>query len=590
MTTRGKVLLFVFLLLIVVGIGLVILGFSLGGMGGGKVPTKTILEADFEQGVAEFIPADPLAQLLHENEPVVLDLVQALQRGAEDDRVVGLVAHIGASGMGMARVQELRSAVRAFGDAGKPTIAWSETFGEFSAANNAYYLATGFDQIYLQPSGDIGLTGLIAESPFLRGTLDKLGVQPRMDHRYEYKNAMNTFTEEQLTEPHREAMQALLDSWFDQMVEGIAEAREMSPEEVRQLVDRGPFLGQEAMTAGLVDGLAYRDEVYANMRQQLGDDAELLYLTAYLKRAGRPNDDGEVVALIYGVGAVARGESQLDPITGGMTMGSDAVSRAFRQAIDDEDVKAILFRVDSPGGSYVASDTIWRETVRAKQAGKPVIVSMGDLAGSGGYFVAMHADKIVAQPGTITGSIGVLGGKLITRDMWNKIGMTFDSVQTSTNASMFSSQQDYSESEYARFQAWLDRVYEDFTGKVADGRGMPLESVQEVAKGRIWTGEDALQRGLVDDLGGFPEALALAREAAGLTADQAVHLKRYPQPGSPFEQLFADPPSSSEEKAAVTTAVRALETLQPLARAAQQVGLLESPRSELAMPLTPAFR
>src|SRR5262249_6339295 len=269
-------------------------------------------------------------------------------------------------------------------------------------------------EIYLQPSGDIGLTGLIAENPFLRGTLEKLGVVPRLDHRHEYKNAMNLFTKRKFTPAHKEATAKLVGSIFGQMVRGVSEGRHLQEEQVRALVDRGPYLGQEAVEAKLVDGLAYRDEVYDKVKAKAGAGAKLLFLSEYLDRAGRPHEKGQTVALIYGVGGVSRGKDDFDPLTGGSTMGSDTVAAAFRDAVASKDVKAILFRVDSPGGSYVASDTIWRETVRAKKAGKPVIVSMGNVAASGGYFVAMAADKIVAEPATITASIGVLAGKMLT--------------------------------------------------------------------------------------------------------------------------------------------------------------------------------
>src|SRR5207249_972485 len=225
-----------------------------------------------------------------------------------------------------------------------------------------------------------------------------------MDHRYEYKNAMNFYTDKKYDPYHREAMDKLMNSWFTQIVRGISQARHLTDGQVRALVDKGPFLGKEAVDAGLVDGLAYRDEVYATVKKKAGEGAEFLYLEKYLKRAGRPNNEGKTIALIYGVGAVSRGEDGYSPVSGEESMGSDSVSRAFRMAVADRSVKAIVFRVDSPGGSYVASDTIWRETIKAKHKGKPVIVTMGNLAGSGGYFVAMGADKIVAQPGTITAS------------------------------------------------------------------------------------------------------------------------------------------------------------------------------------------
>jgi protease IV len=385
-------------------IGIVIVTVTVIGAKG-KVPSKTILEANFEQAFMEDVPDTPAAQLLlTERKQTLRDVVDAIDRGASDDRVVGMIARIGAAPMGMAQTQELRDAVQRFRAHKKFAVAYSETFGEFGPGNGAYYLATAFDHIYLQPSGDVGLTGIIMESPFIKGTLSKLGMTFHGDHRYEYKNALNFYTETKYTGPHKEAMTAIMNSWFDQIKDGICQARQIAPGKFQALVDAGPYLGKEAVEAKLVDAVAYRDEVYGKVKTQGGDGAEFLYLDKYLSRAGRPHDHGKNIALVFGVGAVTRGKSDYDPVQGSQSMGSDTVAGAIRAAAEDADVKAILFRVDSPGGSYVASDAIWREVVRARQAGKPVIVSMGNLAGSGGYFVAMAADKIVAEPGTITAS------------------------------------------------------------------------------------------------------------------------------------------------------------------------------------------
>lgn len=573
------------LILAVVLIFVVVVAAVIGGivwLGKEGVPDKTILEADFERGIVEYVPpGDPVSQILSEKMPTTLDLVEALVRAAEDERVVGLVARVGNPPMGLAQVEELRDAVELFREAGKPAVAYADTFGEFGPGNTGYYLATAFDEIYMQPSGDLGLTGLLLESQFLRGTLDKLDMEPRMDNRKEFKSAMYTFTEREMTDAQEEALRAVMDSVFGRMVEAIAQARGLSADEVRSIIDRGPVLGPGAVEAGLVDGLAYRDQVFETARGLAGEeDAEYLYLTRYGKRAGSPYAEGETVALIYGVGAVTRGKSGFNPLFG-QNMGADTVAQAFRDAIADDDVKAILFRVDSPGGSYVASDTIWRETVRAREAGKPVIVSMGNVAGSGGYFVAMAADEIVAHPSTITGSIGVLGGKILDRGLWNKLGITFDEIHTSESSTMFSSLHDYTDPQWARFQDWLDRVYEDFTTKVADGRDLPKEKVLEIAKGRIWSGEDALELALVDHLGGFPKALERVREAAGLEPGEEVRLKLFPRPMTPFEALTAKGRDSSEPGEALVSILR---TLEPALELARQVGLVEQPPRTLAMP------
>jgi protease-4 len=564
----------------------VILVFAVSaGAAKGRVPSNAVLEVNLETGLIEDIPDDPLAKAMLSGTSSTKDIVDAIERASTDSRVKGMIARFGGSTMGLATAQEIREAVLSFRAHKKFAIAYSETFGEVGPGGSSYFLASAFDQVWMQPSGDIGLTGVILESQFLRGTLDKLSIVPRMDHRYEYKNAMNQLTEKQFTPAHREAMQKLLDSWSSQLMKGIAEGRKLTTEQVHSAADRGPLLGQEAVDARLVDGLAYRDDVYAKVKKMAGDGSSLIYLQKYLDRAGRPHQSGKTIALIYGVGGVGRGKSGFDPLFGSAAMGSDTVTAAFRDAVKDPKVKAILFRVDSPGGSYVASDAIWRETVLARKAGKPVIVSMGDVAGSGGYFVAMAADKIVAQPATITGSIGVLGGKMVTTGFWKMLGITFDQVHDGANATYWTGTEDYTPAEWARFEAWLDRVYADFTGKVADGRHIPKDRVLQIAKGRIWSGEDAKALGLVDELGGFPEALALAKKAARIPAAEEVNLQVFPKKKTAFQSFLdavgGETPESSEQSAEATALVRALRAVQPVARQLRAVtdstGVLEMP-------------
>jgi len=554
----------------------------------GKVPSKTILEANFEQSFPEDIPDTPAARFTMNDRQTLRDVVDAIDQGANDDRVAGMIARIGAASISMAQVQEIRDAVQRFRAHKKFAVAYAETFGEFGPGNGAYYLATAFDHIYLQPSGDVGLTGIIMESPFIKGTLSKLGMSFHGDHRYEYKNALNFYTDTKYTGPYKEAMTAIMNSWFGQMKDGICQARGIAPDKFQSIVDAGPYLGKEAVDAKLVDAVAYRDEVYGKVKSQAGSGAELLYLDKYLERAGRPHDSGKKVALVFGVGGVTRGKSDFDPVQGSQTMGSETVAGAIRAAADDSDVKAILFRVDSPGGSYVASDTIWREVVRARQAGKPVIVSMGNLAGSGGYFVAMAADKIVAEPGTITASIGVLGGKMLTSGLWDKVGLSWDEVHDGENATIFTGTQDYTPAEWGRFQAWLDRVYVDFTGKVAEGRKLPKEKVLEIAKGRIWSGQDAKNLGLVDELGGYDTALKLAKKAANIPESDEVKIVVYPRAKTLVESLMQRHGAENSDKEAVgQTLVRILQDVQPVARELKASGITRSGKDQddvLSMP------
>ncbi len=568
---------FLLILLAVVGVLCVIAAIAVLVVGsitgtGGSVASKTVLEIDLERGLDEVPADDPITQALHGKSLNVVGFVQALEKAAGDDRVVALVAKVGSAPMGLGRVQEIRDAVAEFRKSGKPAIAWAETMGEFGPGTGAYYLATAFDEIYLQPSGDVGFTGMMYETPFLRGTFDKLGMVPRFDHRWEYKNAMNTYTETAFTPAHREALETIMQSQFGQIVSGVASSRKLDETTVRAIADRAPLLGAEAEQAKLVDGMLYRDQVYDKIRERFGKGVKFLYVQKYWERAGSPYDDGPGVAIIYGVGAVQRGDGGFSPLTGS-AMGSDTVSAAFRAAVADDDVKAILFRVDSPGGSYVASDTILREVENAKRAGKPVVVSMGDVAGSGGYFVAMSADKIVAQPGTITGSIGVLAGKFVTNGFWEKTGISWDDVHTSAASTMWTGTHDYTPEQWAKFEEWLDRIYADFTTKVAAGRQLPKEKVLEIAKGRIWSGEDAKRLGLVDEVGGFPKALELLKAAAGIAADSNVTLTTYPKPKSFFEALMDKGRESSEPSSQAAAMAEVIRIAAPWVRLAERTGL-----------------
>ncbi|MEU7002239.1 signal peptide peptidase SppA [Nonomuraea sp. NPDC046570] len=528
-----------------------------------------VLELDLTEGLTEGPPADPLSAVLSIRKPRLADVLSGLKRARNDSRVKALIVKIGGAPLGLAMVQEIRQAVVDFRASGKLTVAFGETFGEFGQGTVPYYLASAFERVYLQPSGDVGLTGVVMEQRFFKGTLTKLGVDYEVGQRHEYKTAANTFTQDHMTEPHKESYGRIVESIIEQVVAGVSTGRRLDPDKVRELVDRGPFLGAEAVEAGLVDRLAYRDEVYDEVKKAAGDEAHLQFVSRYAKASAvrkLPHPGAPSVALVHGSGMIRMGRSGRSPLGGGGAMGSDTISAALRAARRDDHVKAVVFRVDSPGGSYVASDTVWREVVLTRKV-KPVIVSMGDLAASGGYFVAMAADLIVAQPGTLTGSIGVLGGKAVTSDLLSKIGISTELVAEGANAAMFSSAKAFSPEQWERVNAWLDRIYDDFVGKVAEGRHLTRERAHELARGRVWTGADAHANGLVDELGGLEDALALARKRAGLPAD--AHVRTYPKL-NPLERLRG--PESSEDKTAALTRLR-LETWGPLARLSAELGL-----------------
>jgi protease IV len=484
------------------------------------------------------------------------DLLEGLKRASTDDRVRALVVKVGGARLGLAKTQELRAAVADFRQSGKLTVAWAETFGDFVRGNLPYYLATGFDRIYLQPSGTLGLTGVAVEQVFLRGALDKLGIGFEAAKRYEYKSAADPLTETGFTGPAREAAQRLAESVAEQLVDAIAEGRNKSPEQARELLQRGPFLAQQALDEGLIDELAYRDQVYDQVHKEAGLDAMLLYLQRYQRthaltelprrvQSMQKARNERFVAMIYAHGPIRHGRSGRGPGPGGGGMGSDTVSAALRAAAADDRARAVVLRVNSPGGSATASDVIWREVVRVRAAGKPVVVSMGDVAASGGYFISAPADVIVAQPGTITGSIGVILGKPVLRDLLGRAGVGTDTVAVGDNATMFSLSRPFSDAEWERINVWLDAVYEDFTDKVASGRRLSRDRVHELARGRVWSGADAVANGLADETGGMRDAIAIARRRAGLPDDAPVRV--YPRLG-PLDQLR--PAESSEVRPA----------------------------------------
>ncbi|MQA85993.1 MAG: signal peptide peptidase SppA [Streptosporangiales bacterium] len=515
-----------------------------------------ILELDVTEGLLEAPPTDPVSAALSYRRPRLQDVLDGLRRARSDPRVRALLVKVGGTKLSLAQAQELRDAIGELRRADKLAVAWAETFGEFGAGNVPYLLATACERVYLQPSGDVGLTGIGLEEPFVRDALAKVGVTPQLSQRHEYKTAANTFLERGYTDPHREMSERLVASLSEQIVAGVAAARGLSEQQVRKLVDRAPLLAAEALDAGLVDGLAYRDEVYDEVRGQVGEEARTQYVTRYnralvqnVTRRLAARRHANTIALIHGLGPIRLGRSGRSPL--GTAMGSETVSAAFRAAIRDERVKAIVFRVDSPGGSYVASDVIWRHVALARRRGKPVVVSMGRVAASGGYFVSMGADAIVAQAGTLTGSIGVLAGKAVTTELMGRLGVTHDAAADGGHALMFSTNRGYSDDEWERVHASLDRIYDDFTAKAAEGRGLDRQRVDTLARGRVWTGADAKERGLVDELGGIERAVTLAKEKAHLPPDVEADLRIFPRT-TPLERLR--PAESSEDPAAAAAA------------------------------------
>lgn len=516
-----------------------------------------LLELDLADALVEPPPQAPVARMLSRGRPALREVLAGLHRAAKDPRVAGLIVRTGGALQPLAHAQELRDALREFASTGRPTVAWAETFGEFGRGTAGYLIASGCSEIWLQPTGEIGMTGFAAEATFVRELFDRIGVRAEVGARREYKNAPNLATERGYTAPHREAMARLVGSSLESAVEDIAESRRLEPAEVRALVDRSPLSAADALEAGLVDRLGYRDEAYADLRARV-PGAELRFLhrlgeAPAAKLRVLTTRDKRHVALVDVCGGIKSGRSGRGVL--GASAGSDSVNAALRAAVADDDVAAVVLRVDSPGGSYIASDAIWRTTLALRPAGKPLVVSMGGVAASGGYYVAMGADRILAQPATVTGSIGVFGGKLVIGDLLTRHGVDHDAVQAGARARMGSPRVGFDPDQLAALEAWLDRVYADFTGKVAAARGLSAEEIEAAARGRVWSGADARERGLVDAFGGLQEAAAQARALAGLSSD--APLRPLPTP-KPLDRL-ARPKSSEDPRA--TAAVGATAAL-----------------------------
>jgi protease-4 len=500
-----------------------------------------ILELDLTDMPPDPVGDDRLARLRSRGRHLLRPTLRALYEAADDRHVVGLIAKVGGT-LPWAGMQELRLAVSAFSGSGKPTVAWAESFGEGSGDTSAYVLASAFDTIWVQPGGMLGFLGVGVETTFLRGALDRLGVQPQIEQRHEYKNAADRLTRTEFTDAHRTALESLAESVFAGAVDDVARSRGMAADRLRELADTGPRTAAEARDAGLIDAVGYRDEAYQAIRDRAGAESELRYVDRWRARRALklPRRHRPGVALVEIRGAIASGRSRRMGFE--QVAGSDSVSAALRAAANDEAARAVVIRVDSPGGSAVASETIWREVSLLRATGKPVVVSMGAVAASGGYYVACPADVIVALPATLTGSIGVFGGKLVVRDLLERLGLNTGSVMSGQRALMFSTRRPFSEAELQRLAAAMDAVYDDFVQKVALGRQRSAEEVEQVARGRVWTGSDAVTHGLADELGGLRDAVRIARARAGLAVDAPVrHAPRVPLPAR------LRPPRNSED-------------------------------------------
>jgi protease-4 len=497
-----------------------------------------------------------------------------LEKASEDDEVAGVVLVINTE-VGRGKLNELREAVKRVQAKGKKVYAVLE-----SAVGSQYQLAAACDEIVIPESGEVLIPGVRAEFSFYKDTLAKLGIEADMMHVGDYKGAAEPYTRDSLSEPVRKNMSALVDDLYDDMLSTIASDRDLKVEEVREAVDVGMILAEDAKKRGLIDRVAYEDEFRETLADEYNTnklvfvqnyaktkiDADFsgpmgmmkLFETVFSGAGSADSSGGSKIALVYCVGAIMPGESA-SGILGDSVMGSTTIVEALQEANRDKNVKAIVMRIDSPGGSALASDLIWRQT---QVIDKPIVVSMGDVAGSGGYYIAMGADRIFAEPGTITGSIGVVGGKMAMKGLYELVGMDTESIARGQNSGMFSSTEKFSESERQVFETMMKSIYEQFTTKAAKGRGMDVAELEKLAGGQVFTGRVAKRNGLIDEVGTLRDAIQSAKRLAGLDPEQKVELKLLPEPGNPLEALLGA--SMDEEKeVALPAAIAGLLHIAP---------------------------
>ena len=495
-----------------------------------RVPAHSYIEIDLSGDLQEYTAPDFWSRLFLPTRQLSLyDLWMNIRKARADPRVDTLLFRLGYLSCNWAKVSEIRDAVLDFRKSGKKAYAYIDEAPDF---DKEYFLATACDRIILHPMGWLGINGIGGTVPFFKNALDKLGIQAEFEHVEQYKTATNMFTEKGFTPAHKEMMESLYGDIFAEYVKTVAAARNKSEEEVRRLIDQAFFQGESAVKAGLVDDLMYDDEL-DKLLDDRGWKSKRVSFDDYtrVKLSSFGLDQGKKIALIYGQGPIVSGEGFF------RMMGGATLARWIRQARMDSTISAIVFRVDSPGGSAIASDVIWREVALAKKT-KPFVVSMSDVAGSGGYWVSMAAHKIVAQPQTLTGSIGVLTGKFNLAGLAEKLGITTEKLIYGKEADVFSPLRGLTDEEKRLFKQQILWIYDQFLAKVAQGRNMSQEDVDKIGRGRVWTGRQAKELGLVDELGGLPKALELAKKLAGIPLEAEVKLAIWPKKVSFWGSIF----------------------------------------------------
>ncbi len=498
-----------------------------------EIREGSYLEIDLSGNFPEEAPGDIWTQVVMGKPLTIYDIVEDIRKARYDDRIAGILVDVDFLDIGIGRVQEIRNALNKFRESGKGVISYIE-----QGRDVEYYLATAADKVYMPPVSMLLVDGISGSAVFIRGTLDKIGVKPNFVRIGDYKTAVDLFTRKEMSEAQRWSINSILDSVFSRYVADVAAARGLSEDRVREIIDAGLFDSRQALEEGLVDDLLYIDQLEEKLK---GKSKKFEKVDAKDYRDVDPSSLGleskTRFALITAEGAINTGESGVDQGLGKI-VGSTTLVKNIKKAVEDKDIKAIILRVNSPGGSSVASDIVWGELEKAVEE-KPVVISMSDLAASGGYYISMPASAIVAEPGTITGSIGVFAGKFNVESLYSKIGVGEETISRGKRAAMFSEVRDFTDEERQRLYDHLWEFYmNDFVRKVSEGRSIPPDSVDNIGRGRVWTGEQAVGLGLVDELGGLGEAIDKAKELAGVPAEQLVSMVIIPRPKGLLERLM----------------------------------------------------
>lgn len=499
------------------------------------IEKNSILKLTISGEIQEYCPSISLPIFFGKKKFCLYDYERIIRDAAKNPKIIGLYLRIKPFSMGAGKIEEIVKAIEDFNKSNKKSFAYTETFGEFEPSNGAFWLASSTNKVYLNPDGYVNLVGFNAEVPFLRGTLDKLHIYPDIYHIAEYKTAMNLFTEKKFTEAHKEMEESLVNSVFDNMVSSISKLRNLKKDELVNIIEKGPLSGKEALELNLVDGLLYEDQIEEKLKEIAGgENYEIVQDSKYKIESKTKRDK---IALIFGMGGIYIGSSEPSPFGGTPGMGSETIAKYFKSARKDKSIKAVIFRVDSGGGSAIASEIIRRELILTKKE-KPVVVSMSDVAASGGYWVSMSANSIVAQQSTLTGSIGVVTGKFNMRGFWEDlIGITFDKVKKGAQADFYSPLQNFTPEQKEILNKMMTEIYDEFVLKVSKERNISEEEVRKIAKGRVWTGIQALDLKLIDKIGGYREAIEEAKMLAKIPKEKDVQIVIFPKKKS-FMEIF----------------------------------------------------